>query len=130
VDRQMEVVHPEEPKLRGMYGTIISEGPRTNGGNGRNVTVYAEGAIDRSPCGTGTSARVACLYADGALGLNELYVHESIISTTFTGQVLEETTVGGLPAVVTEIAGRGHLTGLHQFIVDPADPTREGFLVR
>jgi trans-L-3-hydroxyproline dehydratase len=130
VDLQLEVVHPDEPKLHGMYGAIISEGPRTSGGNGRNVTVYAEGAIDRSPCGTGTSAKLACLYADGALAQNAPYVHESIISTTFTGRVLAETTVGGLPAVVTEIAGRGHLTGLHQFIVDPADPTRQGFLVR
>lgn len=130
VDRQMEIVHPEEPKLHGMYGTIISEGPRTSGGNGRNVTVYAEGAIDRSPCGTGTSAKLACIYADGKLALSESYVHESIISTTFTGRVLAETTVGGLPAVVTEITGRGYLTGLHQFIVVPDDPTRQGFLVR
>jgi trans-L-3-hydroxyproline dehydratase len=130
VDRQMEIVHPEESKLRGMYGTIISEGPRTKQGNGRNITIYAEGAIDRSPCGTGTSAKLACLYADGALARAEPYVHESVIGTTFTGRVLEETTVGGFPAVITEIAGRGHLTGLHQFIVETDDPTNEGFLVR
>lgn len=130
VDERMEVVHPEEPGLFGMYGTIITEGPRTKAGHGRNITVYAEGAIDRSPCGTGTSARLACLYADGALGLNEPFVHESVIDTTFTGRVLAETTAGGLPAVVTEIAGRGFLTGLHQFVVEPEDPTKRGFLVR
>lgn len=130
VDEHMAVVHPEEPKLFGIYGTIITEPPRTQGGSGRNITVYAEGAIDRSPCGTGTSARLACLYADGALAIDEPYVHESVIGTTFTGRVLQETTVGGLPAVVTEIAGRGYLTGLHQFIVDPDDSTKQGFLVR
>ena len=130
VDARMNVVHPEEPRLRGMYGTIITEGPRTAIGSGRNMTIYAEGAIDRSPCGTGTSARLACLYADGELALNAPFVHESVIGTTFTGRILQETTVGAFPAVVTEIAGSGYLTGLHQFIVDPDDPTRQGFLVR
>jgi proline racemase len=130
VERVMEVVHPEEPELRGIYGTIISEPPRTEGGDGRNITIYAEGAVDRSPCGTGTSAKLACLFADGRIPPRTPYVHESVIGTTFTGRVLGETTVGPFAAVETEIAGRGFLTGLHQFIVDPADVTAGGFLVR
>jgi trans-L-3-hydroxyproline dehydratase len=130
VDRQIDVVHPDEPELRGIYGTIISESPRTATGDGRNITIYAEGAVDRSPCGTGTSAKLACLHADGRIALGQPYVHESVIGTTFTGRVLAETSVGTYPAVETEIAGRGFLTGFQQFVVDREDPTGGGFLVR
>jgi proline racemase len=130
VERGLEVVHPEEPELRGIYGTIISEPPRGEGGDGRNIAIYAEGAVDRSPCGTGTSAKLACQFADGRIPLGTPYVHESVIGTTFVGRVLGETTVGPYAAVETEIAGRGFLTGMHQFIVDPEDATAGGFLVR
>jgi trans-L-3-hydroxyproline dehydratase len=130
VDRDIEVVHPEEPELRGIYGTIISEPPRTTDGDGRNITIYAEGAVDRSPCGTGTSAKLACLFADARILCGQPYVHESVIGTTFTGRVLGETSVGPYPAVETEIAGRGFLTGFQQFVVDPEDATAGGFLVR
>jgi trans-L-3-hydroxyproline dehydratase len=130
IDARMEVVHPEEPKLRGMYGTIICDAPRGEGADGRNITIYAEGAVDRSPCGTGTSARLAALFADQRIGHDQPYIHESVIGTTFTGRVVAETTVGEIPAVITEISGRGFLTGIHQFVFDPADPTVGGFLVR
>lgn len=130
VERESEVVHPVEPELRGIYGTIISAPGAGDGADGRNITIYAEGAVDRSPCGTGTSAKLACLYADGKLAPGAPYVHESIIGTTFTGRVLAETAVGQYPAVETEIAGRGFITGFHQFVVDPDDPTAGGFLVR
>lgn len=130
VERALEVVHPEEPELRGIYGTIISAPPRTPAGDGRNITIYADGAVDRSPCGTGTSAKLANLFAAGRIGANEPYVHESVIDTTFTGRVLGETMVGDCNAVETEIRGRGFLTGFHQFVVDPEDPTAGGFLVR
>lgn len=129
VEREIEVVHPDEPELRGIYGTIFSEPPRA-GGDGRNITIYAEGAVDRSPCGTGTSAKLACLYADGRIARGRPYVHESVIGTTFTGRVLDETSVGPFPAVETEITGRGFLTGFQQFVVDPEDVTAGGFLVR
>jgi len=130
VDREIEVVHPDEPELRGIYGTIISEPPRSAGGDGRNITIYAEGAVDRSPCGTGTSAKLACLFANGRIACGQPYVHESVIETTFCGRVLGETSVGPYPAVETEIAGRGFVTGFQQFVVDPEDPTAGGFLVR
>lgn len=123
-------VHPLEEGLHGVYGTIISEEPRSPGADGRNITIYAEGAVDRSPCGTGTSAKLATLHANGSLPLGVSYVHESVIGTTFTGRVLSETEVGPYPAVITEISGRGFLTGFHQFCVDPDDPTAGGFLVR
>jgi proline racemase len=130
VEHEIDVIHPDEPELRGIYGTIISEPPRTANGDGRNITIYAEGAVDRSPCGTGTSAKLACLFADGRISCGRPYVHESVIGTTFTGRVLSETSVGPYPAVETEITGRGFLTGFQQFVVDPEDPTAGGFLVR
>jgi proline racemase len=130
VERELEVVHPEEPELRGIYGTIVSAPPRSPAADGRNITIYADGAVDRSPCGTGTSAKLSCLYADGSLSLDQPYVHESVIGTTFTGRVMGETTVGEYPAVETEIGGRGFITGFHQFVIDPEDPTAGGFLVR
>jgi proline racemase len=123
-------VHPEEPGLHGVYGTIITAPPRTAEGDGRNITIYADGAVDRSPCGTGTSARLANLYDHGQIGIGQPFRHESVIDTIFTGKVLAETTVAGLPAVETEIAGSGFVTGLHQFLLQPDDPTLQGFLVR
>jgi len=123
------LAHPEQ-ELHGLYGTIISEPPRHAGSHGRNVTIYAEGAVDRSPCGTGTSAKLAWLHAGGRIAAGEPYVHESILGTSFTGTVLGETAAGGVPAVETEISGRGFITGFHQFLFDPEDPTAGGFLVR
>jgi len=130
IERELDVVHPDEPELRGIYGTIISESARSAGADGRNITIYAEGAVDRSPCGTGTSAKLACLYIDNRVGLGQPYIHESVIDTTFTGCVLRETAVGPFAAVETEIGGRGFLTGFQQFVIDPEDPTAGGFLVR
>jgi len=130
VEAATSIRHPDHPELHGLYGTIISEAPRLPGSDGRNITIYAEGAVDRSPCGTGTSAKLAWLWKNGKIGLNQPYVHESVISTTFTGTVVGETTYAGRPAVDTDIAGRGFITGLHQFLVDDADPTSGGFLVR
>jgi proline racemase len=130
VERAIDVAHPTEPDLSGLYGTIVVDAPSAPDRDGRNVTIYAEGAVDRSPCGTGTSARLAQLHARGRVGVGQPYVHESLIGTTFTGAILGETRFGGLAAVETEIAGRGFLTGLHQFVVDPDDPTAAGFLPR
>jgi trans-L-3-hydroxyproline dehydratase len=130
VEAAIDVLHPLESELHGIYGTIISDEPRLPGSNGRNITIFADAEVDRSPCGTGTSARLAGLYADGKIRVGEPYVHESVIDTTFTGRVLSETDVAGHPAIITEISGRGFVTGFHTFVVHPEDPTRDGFLVR
>jgi proline racemase len=130
LDVQHDVVHPLEPGLRGIYGTILTDDEPPAGADGRNVTVFADGEVDRSPCGTGTAGRLAWLYKRGQLGIGEPYVHEGVTGTRFTGRVLRETTVGSYPAIVPEIAGRGFLTGMHTFVVEPDDPTAEGFLVR
>ncbi|HUZ01382.1 MAG TPA: proline racemase family protein [Thermomicrobiaceae bacterium] len=129
VERQRDVVHPLEPGLRGIYGTIIGGVP-SEGADGRNVTIFADGEVDRSPCGTGTAARVAWLYATGRVGLGRPYVHESVVGSRFVGRVLRETTVGATPAIVPEISGRGYLTGFHTFVIEDDDPLGDGFLVR
>jgi proline racemase len=129
VEASMEVVHPFEPELHGIYGTIIT-GPPSDGADGRNVTIFADGEVDRSPCGTGTAGRVAWLHSTGALDAGATYIHESITGARFTGRVLRETRVGDRSAVVPEIAGHGFLTGFHTFVIEPDDPLGDGFLVR
>jgi proline racemase len=129
VEARLEIVHPTEPGLRSLYGTIVTGVP-SEGADGRNVTIFADGEVDRSPCGTGTAGRLAWLHATGDHPTGRRYVHESIIGTRFTGRVLRATMVGAHPAIVPEIAGRGFLTGYHTFVIEPDDPTRAGFLVR
>jgi len=124
------VVHPFEPELRDIYGVIFSDEAERADSHLRNVTVFADAQIDRSPCGTGTAARIATLYHRGRIGLNQPFVHESIVSSQFTARVLRETTVGKYPAVVPEISGDAFITGFHQFVIDSTDPLADGFLLR
>ena len=129
VEVRLEVVHPLDPGPHGIYGTIITGQP-ADGADGRNVTIFADGEVDRSPCGTGTAARVAWLHAQGQLPVERPYVHESIIGSRFTGQVVRETMVGDRLAIVPVISGRGFITGFDTFVVEPDGPIRTGFLVR
>lgn len=130
VSNAIDVVHPADPDIAGLYGAIITGAPASEDSTIRNATVYADGAIDRSPCGTGTSALLACRSADGGTRIGETFVNESMIDTVFTGRIVVDTTVEGIPAVITEISGRGAVTGLHQFLVDPSDPVPDGFRLR
>jgi trans-L-3-hydroxyproline dehydratase len=130
VEAAAEIVHPLEPGLRGIYGTIITGPAEHADARHRNVTIFADGEVDRSPCGTGTAATTAAFVARGELALNEEWVNESIVGTRFTGCALEATTVSGYPAVVPEVGGRGFVTGFHQFVLDPEDEAGRGFLVR
>ncbi len=125
-----EIAHPLEPELRGVYGAMIAGPPLTPSADQANVCVFADRQVDRSPTGTGTAGRVAQLHARGRMPEGRPLVNESIIGTSFTGRVLEETTVGELPAVIPEIAGRAYITGFSQWVVDPADPVAEGFFLR
>jgi proline racemase len=125
-----EISHPLEPRLRDVYGTIFFEEAEGPGFAQRNVTIFADGEVDRSPCGSGTSARLALLHADGELATGETLDHTSVIGTRFEGHVVEETEVAGLPAVVTEVEGSAHLTGHHQFVLERDDPLGPGFLLR
>ena len=126
VGSQVPVVHPERPDLHTVTFTTFTGPPRA-GGDGRNTTVISPGRLDRSPCGTATSARLAVLHARGELGAGEEFVHESIISTTFTGRIDGTAMVGTLPAVRPSISGRAWLTGTHQVGRDPRDPLGRGF---
>jgi proline racemase len=121
-----EFVHPEEPELRDIYGVIFwqDEGRERSRLVQRNVTVFADGEVDRSPCGSGTSARLALLDSDEEL------LHRSVIGTEFLARIVERTEVAGIPAVVTEVEGSAHYTGRHEFVADPADPLGPGFLLR
>jgi len=126
LERDVEIVHPDEPELRDVYGVIFwqeeGEDPLTQ----RNVTVFADGEVDRSPCGSGTSARLALLHGEGRLATGEPLRHLSIVGSEFTGRVVEETPAG----VVTEVEGSAHLTGRHEFVLEPDDELGEGFLLR
>ena len=130
VEAAAEIVHPTEPELRGIYGTIITGPAGGEGARQRNVTVFAAGEVDRSPCGTGTAATTAALVARGDLAIGEEWVNESIIGTRFTGRAIEATQVGDSPAIIPEIGGRGFITGYHTFVLDPDDEAGRGFLVR
>jgi trans-L-3-hydroxyproline dehydratase len=127
VEALVRVRHPEEPGLHGVYGTIFTGPPSAEGADLRNVTVFAEAEVDRSPCGTGTCAVMAVLSAMGLLGREQTFTHESIIGTLFRGRVVGETTVGGHPAIVPEVEGSASITGEHTFLIDERDALRFGF---
>jgi proline racemase len=124
LERDHEIVHPLEPELNGVYGVVFWEheddGPPPAQ---RNVTVFADGEVDRSPCGSATSARMALL------DIPEL-VHHSIVGSEFRGWIVGRTEVSDLPAVVTEVEGSAHRTGSHEFVLEPTDELGTGFLLR
>jgi proline racemase len=132
LDAAERAVHPGDPRLSGVYGTIFFEDLEEDaeGPHQRNVTVFADGELDRSPCGSGSSARAAVLAADGRLGPGGRLRHDSIVGTTFLARVVASVTEHGRPAVVTEVQGTAHRTGEHRFVLDPRDPVGPGFVLR
>jgi len=124
------VPHPFEEDLSFLYGTIFIDPPARAGSHSRNVCVFAEGEVDRSPTGTGVSARLAIHHARGDIGAGEPMTIESLIGTTFTGRVVRTTTFGPHPAVIPEVEGSAFITGRHEFLIDPGDPLKDGFLLR
>jgi proline racemase len=130
IEAMIDVKHPHEADINGIYGVIISDQAQRASSHLRNVTVFAEGQIDRSPCGTGTAARIALLKHKGQLNIGEAFVHESIIGSQLIGEILSKTKVGNYTAFVPRITGRAFMTGIHQFVVDPSDPLYDGFLLR
>jgi proline racemase len=128
IEANHDVIHPLEPELRDIYGVIFfqREGPATQ----RNVTVFADGEVDRSPCGSGTSARLALLDASGELKRGDDLRHLSIIGSAFRGRVVAEADVAGRAAVITEVEGSAHRTGEHRFVLEDEDELGTGFLLR
>jgi proline racemase len=128
-------VHPSDARLNGIYGTIWFDelGDSDDTGNQvhqRNVTIFADGEVDRSPCGSGTCARLAVLAADGRLPVGTTLRHDSIVNSTFTGTVVETVDVDGRPAVIPQVSGNAYRTGEHRFCIDPHDPLVPGFVLR
>jgi proline racemase len=139
---QLEVpVHPENPEIRGVTIGQLSAPPTHPEAHRKNTVIVSTGkldwdrpatwtgALDRSPCGTGTSAKMATLWARGQLPLEQDFVHEGILGTTFTGRLVRETKVGEYDAVVPTISGTAWITGFAQYLVDPEDPFPNGFTV-
>ncbi|NOR83902.1 MAG: proline racemase [Ardenticatenales bacterium] len=129
-NQQLSVQHPELPFMTAI-DAVEFHGPAERQPDGfllaRNAAVFGANTVDRSPCGTGTGARMAALHARGQLQIAQSVISESIIGTRFTGQIVEETHVGRYPAIVPRVAGRAYLTGFHQFVLDPDDPFPHGF---
>jgi proline racemase len=119
-------VHPENPEIAGVHHVYLAA-PGSDARHSRHAMAIHPGWFDRSPCGTGTSARMAQLHARGLLPLGQDFRNDSFIGTTFIGRLLEETQVGGVPAVVPTITGRAWVTGTAQYMLDPRDPFPEGF---
>jgi proline racemase len=131
IEAKHDIVHPLESGLRGIYGTIFT-GPATDdGADLRNVTIFADAEVDRSPCGTGTCAVMAVVDAMGLLDdkPDTIFRHESLIGTRFNGRVASRTVIGEFPAIVPAIEGSAWITGEHTFIVDENDPLKEGFRI-
>jgi proline racemase len=138
---QLPVVHPENPGIAGVSIAQLSGPPSNPKADRKNTVVVSTGkldwsrpsswtgALDRSPCGTGTCAKMAALHAKGQLPLDQNFVHEGILGTTFTGRLIEETRVGAHRAVVPTLSGQAWITGFAQYVVDPEDPFPDGFTV-
>jgi proline racemase len=129
LERSLQVVHPAERDLAGIYGVIFWE--RIGPAEQRNVAVFADGEIDRSPCGSGTSARLAVLHDRGELAIGEPFRHRSLVDSAFEAWVVDEgPAVGRHRSVITEVEGSAYRTGESMFSLDPRDPLGTGFLLR
>jgi proline racemase len=130
VMRSKPITHPGDPDLAFLYGTILIGPAQQSHAHSRNVCVFAEGEVDRSPTGTGVSGRLAIHHARGEIDIDQSIIIESILGTAFSGRVLETTTAGPYNAIIPEVQGRAFITGRHEFLIDPADPLKEGFILR
>jgi proline racemase len=129
VGQIVSLEHPETG-LPGILDSVMFTGPSTHPeADGKNVVISFFQGFDRSPCGTGTSARMAALYARGQLKRDDPFVHEGILGTIFWGKIVGETRIGEFPAIIPEITGSAYITGIHQFVATRNDPLKDGFLV-
>jgi 4-hydroxyproline epimerase len=127
--KAVDPVHPLDSTIRGVSHVMWTDKPKGEGADGRNAVFYGDRAIDRSPCGTGTSARLAHLAARGQLKVGDRFVHESIICSRFTGRVLQTVDLRGTPAIIPVIEGSAFATGFNTLWIDPSEPFPSGFQV-
>ena len=126
----VEMVHPLEPDKNFLYGTIFTGVSKDPNHHSRNVCIFAEGEVDRSPTGTGVSARAAIIHAKGEIKVGEAIIIESIIGSTFSVKVVATTTFGHYDAVIPEVSGNAYITGKNTFWINPEDPLKDGFILR
>ena len=129
VNEQVDIRHPQFDFINECTHVEFYGPPTTPGAHVKNAAFFAETGIDRSPCGTGTSAKLAVLHAKGELAVGEEFVHESLIGSIFKARIVELTSVGPHSAVVPEVTGSAHIMGLNQLFIDPDDPHKDGFLL-
>ncbi|TIN56065.1 MAG: 4-hydroxyproline epimerase, partial [Mesorhizobium sp.] len=129
LNEKYSFVHPENPGINRLSHMLWTGKPRDAEADARNAVFYGDKAIDRSPCGTGTSARMAQLHAKGRLEVGDSFVHESIIGSLFKGRVEKEVSVAGKPAIIPSIGGWARMTGLNTIFIDDRDPFAHGFIV-
>jgi len=127
LNAKYQFVHPENPTIKGLSHIMWTGRPTSAEATHRNAVFYGDKAIDRSPCGTGTSARMAHLHARGELKPGDRFVHESIIGSTFKGDIVDEITLAGRPAIIPAIEGWARMTGFNTIFVDERDPYAHGF---
>ena len=125
----VKMIHPLEPDMNFLYGTIFTGVSKNPNHHSRNVCIFAEGEVDRSPTGTGVSARAAILHAKDEIKLGESIIIESIIGSTFSVKVVETTTFGNYDAVIPEVSGNAYITGKNTFWINPEDPLKNGFII-
>lgn len=130
VMKAVSIEHPTEPDLGFLYGTIFVGDAQEDAHHSRNVCIFADGEVDRCPTGTGVSARAAIHYARGDIVIGEPFVVESILGTTFTGEVVRTTHFGNYDAVIPKVTGSAHIVGMNTWLIDPRDPLGDGFLLR
>jgi trans-L-3-hydroxyproline dehydratase len=130
IKKTVPIVHPLEEELGFIYGTIFIGPPLGKKAHSRNVCIFADGEVDRSPTGTGVSGRLAIHHARDEIEINQSLTIESIIGSCFTGRVIETTRVGPHRAIIPEVEGSAYIIGQNEFLINPEDPLKEGFLLR
>ena len=130
LNEKYQFIHPEKPAICGLSHILWTGAPRDSAAHGRNAVLSGDKAIDRSPCGTGTSSRMAQLVAKGKLAVGDDFVHESIIGSLLKGRVESATTVAGKSAIISSIAGWARVTGINTIFIDDRDPFAQGFSVK
>lgn len=130
VGERFSITHPFDDDLSFLYGTIFTDVPRESGSDARNVCVFADGELDRSPTGTGVSARLAIAAARGDLKIDTPRVYESVLGSQFFGRITQLLDYGPYTAIIPEVCGTAHITGRQEFLIDPTDALRHGFLLR
>jgi proline racemase len=128
-NRQLKVRHPTRPEVRTVDVAEFYDASGHGRGLGKNAVVYGEAHMDRSPCGTGTAAKMTLLHQRGEIDLNQPFRNLSPLGSAFDARVVEETRIGDRMGVVVEVRGSAHITGFHEFVVDPQDPFPKGFLL-